>query len=62
MTVTVLTITKLELARCFVKNSYTEFHENATKASVSDTASQKNRPRDRTDGRTWSPHQASFLN
>jgi hypothetical protein len=40
--------------RRFVKNSYTELHENPLNGLVADTTSQ-------TDGRTWSPHKASFF-
>lgn len=43
MTVTMPIFTKLELTRpIFMKNSYTEFHDNPTNGTAADTMSQTN--------------------
>jgi hypothetical protein len=52
MTVTAPLLPRLMLfEQCFVENSYSKFHENATDGLVNDTKAQM-------DGQMWSPHKA----
>lgn len=58
LTIAVATVTTLALVReLFVHISYAEFNENPANGLVTDVTSPTG---GRTDGRTWSPHTASF--
>lgn len=58
LTISVATVTTLALVReLFVQISYVELNENPANGLVTDVTSPTG---GRTDGRTWSPHTASF--